>query len=249
MDILEVVDKEHLLFHIKSETNPTLWYNVSLKTHYCNCPDRVSTCKHIFGVQSIVKEFFEKPQDDEFVEESLHMESNMETIDVMSLSQENEPMEDASSTNAMREKILNLLSELDSLYKASLDVDNEDEMKRKLQALQACIATFLEPSSFERLKTIDLPLRGCISSIQENVKRTRMGHGRKRPTSEIGERSTPRPPLKRPSHMLISHSKQKRSIFRKLPKVTCDICATKTLVEGGANSICCKNCDHEMFVK
>jgi hypothetical protein len=249
MDVLKVVDKENLLFHIKSETNPTLWYSVSLKTHYCDCPDRVSTCKHIFGVQSIVKEFFEKPKDDEFVEEILHMESNMETIDFMSPSQVDEPIEDATSNDAMREKMLNSLSELDSLCKASLDVDNEEEMKRKLQALQACIATFLEPSSFERPKTIDLPLRGSIASIQENVKRTRMGHGRKRTTSEIGEGSTPRPPLKRPPHMLVSHSKQKRSIFRKLPKVTCDICATKTLVEGGANSICCKNCDHEMFVK
>jgi hypothetical protein len=143
---------------------------VSLKTHYYNCPDRVSTCKHIFGVQSIIKKFFEKPQDDEFVEEILHMESNMETIDFMSPSQVDEPMEGASSNNVMRGKMLNSLSELDSLCTASLDVDNEEEMKRKLQALQACIPTFFEPSSFERPKIIDLPLRGSIFSIQENVK-------------------------------------------------------------------------------
>ena len=93
------------------------------------------------------------------------MKSNMETIDVMSSSQVDEPIEDATSNDAMREKMLNSLSEHDSLCKASLDVNNEDEMKRKLQALQACIATFLEPSSFERPKTIDLPLRGSISSI------------------------------------------------------------------------------------
>ena len=244
-----MVDKEHLLFHIKSETNPTLWYSMSLKTHYCNCPDIVSTCKHIFGVQSIVKEFFEEPKYDEFVEEIVHIESNMENINVMSPPQVDEPIEEGTSNDAMREKVLHSLSKLDSLCRASLDVDNEEEMKRKLQALEACIATCLEPSSFERPMTIDLPLRGSISSIQENVKRTRMGHGKKQVISEVGEGSAPRPPLKRPPHMLISHSKQKRAIFRKLPKVTCDICATKTLVEGGVNSIHCKNCDHEMFVE
>ena len=34
----------------------------------------------------------------------------------------------------------------------------------------------------------------------------------------------------------------------KLTKVTCDIFATKILVEGGSNSLFCKNCDQEMFV-
>ena len=60
--------------------------------------------------------------------------------------------------------------------------------------------------------------------------------------------STPRPPLKRPSHMLVTHSKQKIAIFRKFPKVICDICATNTLVEGGKILVFCKNCDHEMFL-
>ena len=152
-----MVHKEHFLFHIKIEINSNFWYNVSPKTHYCNCPDMVSTCKHIFGVQSIVNEFIEKTKHSKFVEKILYMESNMETIDVMSPSQVGEPMEDATSNDVIREKILNSLSELDSLCKASLDVDNEDEIKRRLQALQACIATFLEPSSFERPETIDLP--------------------------------------------------------------------------------------------
>lgn len=68
------------------------------------------------------------------------------------------------------------------------------------------------------------------------------------------EGSTPQPPLKRPYHMLISHSKpkpKKNKIKNKncmLPKVTCEIYATKTLVEGGANLVFCKNCDPEMFV-
>ena len=116
--------------------------------------------------------------------------------------------------------MLNSLSELDFLCQIFLDLDNEDEMKQKLQVLQACIATFLKTSSFERPKTIDIPFRGYISSIQDNVNRTRMGHRRKRPISEIGEGSTPRPLLKRPSHMLVSLSKQKMYSFRKIPKDT-----------------------------
>ena len=179
MDILKVVDKEPLLFHIKSEMNPTLWYSVSLKIYYCNCPDRVSTCKYIFGVQSIVKEFFEEDKYDELVVKILHMESNMKNIDVMSSSQVDELREETISNDVVREKVLS------SLCRASSIVDNEEEMKRKLQALQVCIVTFLEPYSFERPKTIDLPLRGSISFIQENVKRIRMGHGKKRITSEV----------------------------------------------------------------
>ena len=226
MDVLEMVDKEHLLFHIKSETNSTLGYSVSLKTYYCNWPDRVFTCKHIFRVQSIFKEFFEKPKDDEFVEIVLHMESNMETIDVISPSQVDEPMEDATPNDAIWKKMLNALNELDSLCKVFLIVDNEDEMKWKLQALQACIATCLESSSFERSKTLISPSEVPFLPYK-SVKRTRMGHGRKRPTSEIGEGSILRSPLKRPPHMLVSHSKQKWFIFRKLPKVSFDVCATR----------------------
>ena len=63
------------------------------------------------------------------------------TIDVMSPSQVGELIEDANSNDVIWEKMLNSLHEIDSLCKTSLDVDNEDEMKRKLQAFQACIAT------------------------------------------------------------------------------------------------------------
>ena len=76
-----------------------------------------------------------------------------------------------------------------------------------------------------------------------------MRHGQKYAVSKIGEGSTPRPPIKRPSHMLVSRSKQKRAIFRKISKVTCDICATKTLEEPDDDYIFCKNCEHEIFVK
>ena len=59
----------------------------------------------------------------------------------MSPSQVGESMEDATSNDVIREKMLNSLHKIDSLCKTSLDVDNEDEMKRKLQVFQACIAT------------------------------------------------------------------------------------------------------------
>ena len=76
-----------------------------------------------------------------------------------------------------------------------------------------------------------------------------MGHAEKHIIFEVDERSASHPPLKRPLYMFLLHSKQKKSIFCKLLKVVCDICATKTLVERGSNSIYCKNCDHKMFVK
>ena len=227
MDVLEVIDKEHLLFHVKSETSPTLWYSVSLKTYYCNCPDIVSTCKHIFGVQSIVKEFFEGPKINEVVEDTFPMISEMEDIDITIPSQMDIPMGEVSSNGVMHEKALKTLGEITSLCRVSLHDHNEEVARQIQQVLQVCLTSLLEPSSFEKPSMISLPKRGCISSIQENMKRTRMGHGKKRVISEVGEGSTPHPPLKRPSHMLLSHSKQKRAIFRKLPKVTCDICTTK----------------------
>ena len=44
----------------------------------------------------------------------------------------NELMEETTSNDVMREKVLNPLSKLNSLCIASLDVNNEEEMKRKL---------------------------------------------------------------------------------------------------------------------
>lgn len=54
---------------------------------------------------------------------------------------------------------------------------------------------------------IDLPIRDSIAIIHDNVKRSRMGHKKKRVSSEIGEGIIPRPLLKWPSHMLVSHLK------------------------------------------
>lgn len=70
------------------------------------------TCKHIYGVQSIVKEFFEEPKDNELVGDILHMESNLGNIEILSLSQVEEPVEEAISNDAIGEKMLNSMSEL-----------------------------------------------------------------------------------------------------------------------------------------
>lgn len=49
--VLKVVDMEHILFYMVSESYLDTKYNISLSTHFCNCPTHISTCKHILGVE------------------------------------------------------------------------------------------------------------------------------------------------------------------------------------------------------
>lgn len=245
------MDEAHLLFRVQSESNDGTWYNVSLNTHFCDCPDRNSTCKHILGVQLIVKGYFKATRENEIVEEMMPMEEDIICAALISPTNMGVEVGGPSVLDDSSVKLLSAIAEAETLLqsvKTSIGDHTEDEKKHKVQVLQKFLTSFSEPFTFERPATIDLPRRGSISVIQENVKRTRMGHGKKRVAVESVEEGASQPPFKRPSHMLISHSKQKRAIFRKLPKVTCEICATKTLVEGGATSISCKNCDHQMFV-
>jgi hypothetical protein len=58
---LEVVDMDHMLFRIPSESSHTTTYNVSLSTHFCDYPSHVSSCKHILRVEHIVREYFLPP--------------------------------------------------------------------------------------------------------------------------------------------------------------------------------------------
>lgn len=251
-NILQVVDEANLLFSVHSETIEGTWYNVSLNTYFCNCPDRNATCKHILGVQRIVKEHFQTPRENEMAEDIMVMEDNISNIASISPIITDVGVEESSASQEADAKLLTAITEVEALLqntKASIGDYTDDEKEHKVQVLQSFLTSFSEPFTFQRPATIDLPRQGSISIIQENIKRTRMGHGKRRMTSESVEEGASQPPSKRPSHMLISHSKQKRAIFRKLPKVTCDICATKTLVEGGATSISCKNCDHEIFVQ
>jgi len=252
-NVLQVIDEEHLVFRIQSETTLGTWYTVSLNTHFCNCPDRNSTCKHILGVQLIVEKYFQAPKENEIVEDMMVMEDN--TLDVPSIFPTNMDavVGESSVCNEDCAKLLLGYEELQNLARsgrASIGDYNADEIRHKLQLLQSFLKSFSRPFTSQRPATINLPRNGAnVSIIQEHVTRTRMGHKRKRVASEIGEESASQPPLKRPSRVLISHSKQKRAIFRKLLKVNCENCATLVFVKGGATSISCKNCDHEMSMQ
>ena len=240
------------MFCIQSETNIGTWYNVSLNTYFCNCPDRNATCKHILGVQCIVKEYFHDSKKNEMVEDMMVMEDGTPNVAPISPIIMDAVVEESSVLDEAGAKLHTTIEETEALLqnvKASIGEYTENEKKHKVQLLQNFLTSFSEPFTFHRPAIIDLPRRGSISVIQENVKRTRMGHGKKRMASKNVQEGALQPPSKRPSHMLISHSKQKRAIFRKLPKVTCDNCGTKTLVIRGATSISCKNCDHQMFVQ
>jgi hypothetical protein len=59
--VLEVLDMDHMLFRIPSESSHTTTYNVSLSTHFCDYPSHVSSCKHILRVEHIVREYFLPP--------------------------------------------------------------------------------------------------------------------------------------------------------------------------------------------
>jgi hypothetical protein len=82
-----VVDMEHMLFCIPSENFHTTMYNVSLNTHFCDCPSRISNCKHILGVERIVKEYFLPSQVIESIVESFEaiiIENDVHNKGVMS---------------------------------------------------------------------------------------------------------------------------------------------------------------------
>ena len=76
-----------------------------------------------------------------------------------------------------------LVKKLDSI-KIELETMSVDELELKLKIVKRCITSFNEPYTFDRPSIISLPPRGSIYSIQENVRRTRMGHG-KQPESQI----------------------------------------------------------------
>ena len=65
---------EHMLFCDASESSLDTSYNVSLSTHFCDCPSRVSTCKHILGVQQIMREYFVSFDSMEATEETMSRE-------------------------------------------------------------------------------------------------------------------------------------------------------------------------------
>ena len=114
----------------------------------------------------------------------------------------------------------------------------------KTHTMRTFIDSFSEPITFKRPFTIDIPRCGSIASIQENVRRTRMGHGQKRKTSEYEVGNGSRPTPRHHAHVLVSHSKHKRTIFPKVWRVHCDKCKVNTMVEESDDYVECKNCDN-----
>jgi ribosomal protein S27E len=208
------------------------------------------------GVQDIVKTHFTPSHNADVMEGPFHEVEVVQNLESMSPSgiggQSEDNVLEEPRLDDCGNKLLMMLGEVEALVqqvRSSIGDYTREEKNHKIHVLKSFLASLSQPFTFERPSTIDLPRRGSsIAEIQENVKRTRMGHGKKRAVIEDDGKFGGQPTSKRPAHVLLSHSKQKRAIFPKILKVSCDICATKTIVERGENSISCKNCDHELFV-
>ena len=77
--------------------------------------------------------------------------------------------------------LLQVIGEMESTLvevKSSIGTYGKEEAKYKIDMIKACMQSLMEPFTFQKPSRIMLPSRGSILSIQENVKHTRMGHGR-----------------------------------------------------------------------
>jgi hypothetical protein len=203
---LEVVDMDHILFHIPNESSHTTTYNVSLSTHFCDCPSSVSSCKHILGVERIVREYFLPPPVIQSRVESFEatpMEDDVHNEGVISPTRVS-PSDIEVNTislgnNDLTKDLDNMLEEAQAkLQEVRCSIQNysKEEVKYKMDVVRTFLTSLAKPFNFERPPTINLPLRGSIASIQANVKRIRMGHGKKNAAFEDEEESDPQPPSK-----------------------------------------------------
>jgi hypothetical protein len=48
--------------------------------------------------------------------------------------------------------------------------------------------------------------------------------------------------------VLVSHSKQKRIVFLKIPKAHCEKCKVNIIVEARDDFVLCKNCDSPLIL-
>jgi hypothetical protein len=203
---LEVVDMDHMLFRIPSESSNTTTYNDSLSTHFCDCPSLVSSCKHILGVERILKEYFLPPPVIQSRVESFEatpMEDDVHNEGVISPTRVS-PSDIEVNTislgnNDLTKDLDNMLEEAQAkLQEVRCSIQNysKEEVKYKMDVVRTFLTSLAKPFNFERPPTINLPLRGSIASIQANVKRIRMGHGKKNAAFEDEEESDPQPPSK-----------------------------------------------------
>ena len=136
-----------------------------------------------------------------------------------------------------------LVKKLDSM-KIELKTISVDEHEHKLKIVKRCITSLNKPYTFDRPSTINLPSRGFIYSIQENIRRIHMDHGEQY-ESEIQKEpqsSQSRPKPTRLIHVLLSRPKQKKVVFPSISSVTSEICFTLIRIESGETSATCENC-------
>lgn len=85
--------------------------------------------------------------------------------------------------NTIGEKLLIILLETNKILQTlreSIGGYSTNENKHKLQIFQRFLTFGVEPPTFQRPSMIDLPIKGFNSIVQDNVKRTKMGHGNRR---------------------------------------------------------------------
>ena len=106
------------------------------------------------------------------------------------------------------------VEELMSHLISSMDDCTIEETEQKKDLLQRAVASMLAPFIIQRPPTIDLPGRGAsVKTLQANLYRTRMEHGQKKKISDIEEGSSSQPLSKRATHVLMAHSKRRRTNF------------------------------------
>ena len=169
---LEVISEEQLLYRVRSESCYTTKYNVSLQAYFCDCAARVSSCKHILGVQMIVNMYLllHTHKNDGF---EIFLPIKGTCIGTTSLDVAiEENMEDALPMELKEQKLFVLLQELEVLMqenKLSIHKYKKEEVLHKIEIYRKFLASFKEPFIFDRPQIVDLPSKGSIASLQANV--------------------------------------------------------------------------------
>lgn len=156
---------------MRSESSSDIKYCVSLNTYYCDCPARLSTCKHILGLQLIVKEFFTPS----YV--SLARMKSMNNVGYCDSGELSPLLEEAIHEVNLYEndrrsefvrQLHNLsrqLKELISHVESSTGDYTVEEVDQKGDVFQMCLTSFSQPFKFQRPSTIDLPHHGSIAPL------------------------------------------------------------------------------------
>ena len=94
---------------------------------------------------------------------------------------------------------------------SSVKTYTKEEAIYKTNVVEKFLTSFSKLLTFQTSSIVDMPLRKSIAIIEANVKQTRMRHGTTCVVEEDEERSGSQPLSKRPTHVLVAHSKQKKN--------------------------------------